>query len=172
MDGHTKIDAIAQFLSAVFHYFYWTSRFLCWPSTLAHDRSLWIWPEKMNEPFKKQKKIKIPCTNVKRKIQYVICPRWLRRRSPYTVAMVIIFIYIFYPRGGSTVQSTVQNKLERENSRLERLRSERARRSNSALQSSALPRSVRAAQSPTTLSSPVVPTTTPISRDHLELYTR
>jgi len=124
----------------------------------------------MNEPLKKQKKIKIPCTNVKRKIQYVICPRWLRRRSPYTVAMVIIFIYIFYPRGGSSVpQNNLPNK---ENSRLERLRNERARRSNSALQSSALPRSLRAAQSPTTLSSPIVPTTTPASRDHLELYTR
>ena len=124
----------------------------------------------MNEPLKKQKKIKIPCTNVKRKIQYVICPRWLRRRSPYTVAMVIIFIYIFYPRGGSSVpQNNMPNK---ENSRLERLRNERARRSNSALQSSALPRSLRAAQSPTTLSSPIVPTTTPASRDHLELYTR
>ena len=124
----------------------------------------------MSEPLKKQKKIKIPCTNVKRKIQYVICPRWLRRRSPYTVAMVIIFIYIFYPRGGSSVpQNNLPNK---ENSRLERLRNERARRSNSALQSSALPRSVRAAQSPTTLSSPIVPTTTPASRDHLELYTR
>lgn len=124
----------------------------------------------MNEPSKKQKKIKIPCTNVKRKIQYVICPRWLRRRSPYTVAMVIIFIYIFYPRGGSSVpQNNLPNK---ENSRLERLRNERARRSNSALQSSALPRSLRAAQSPTTLSSPIVPTTTPASRDHLELYTR
>ena len=130
----------------------------------------------MNEPLKKQKKIKIPCTNVKRKIHNVICPRWLRRRSPYTVAMVIIFIYIFYPRGSSnTIQNTGQSKLERENSRLERLRSERARRaSNSALftQSSALPRSIRAAQSPTTLSSPIVPTTTPVSRDHLELYTR
>lgn len=124
----------------------------------------------MNEPLKKQKKIKIPCTNVKRKIQYVICPRWLRRRSPYTVAMVIIFIYIFYPRGGSSVpQNNLPNK---ENSRLERLRNERARRSNSALQSSALPRSLRAAQSPTRLSSPIVPTTTPASRDHLELYTR
>ena len=124
----------------------------------------------MNEPLKKQKKIKIPCTNVKRKIQYVICPRWLRRRSPYTVAMVIIFIYIFYPRGGSSVpQNNLPNK---DNSRLERLRNERARRSNSALQSSALPRSLRAAQSPTTLSSPIVPTTTPASRDHLELYTR
>ena len=124
----------------------------------------------MNEPLKKQKKIKIPCTNVKRKIQYVICPRWLRRRSPYTVAMVIIFIYIFYPRGGSSVpQNNLPNK---ENSRLERLRNERARRSNSALQSSALPRSLRAAQSPTTLSSPIVPTTTPASRDHLDLYTR
>jgi len=124
----------------------------------------------MSEPLKKQKKIKIPCTNVKRKIQYVICPRWLRRRSPYTVAMVIIFIYIFYPRGGSSVpQNNLPNK---ENSRLERLRNERARRSNSALQSSALPRSLRAAQSPTTLSSPIVPTTTPASRDHLELYTR
>ena len=124
----------------------------------------------MSEPLKKQKKIKIPCTNVKRKIQYVICPRWLRRRSPYTVAMVIIFIYIFYPRGGSSV--TQNNLPNKENSRLERLRNERARRSNSALQSSALPRSVRAAQSPTTLSSPIVPTTTPASRDHLELYTR
>ena len=124
----------------------------------------------MSEPLKKQKKIKIPCTNVKRKIQYVICPRWLRRRSPYTVAMVIIFIYIFYPRGGSSVpQNNLPNK---ENSRLERLRNERARRSNSALQSSALPRSLRAAQSPTTLSSPIVPTTTPASRDHLDLYTR
>ena len=124
----------------------------------------------MNEPLKKQKKIKIPCTNVKRKIQYVICPRWLRRRSPYTVAMVIIFICIFYPRGGSSVpQNNLPNK---DNSRLERLRNERARRSNSALQSSALPRSLRAAQSPTTLSSPIVPTTTPASRDHLELYTR
>ena len=124
----------------------------------------------MSEPLKKQKKIKIPCTNVKRKIQYVICPRWLRRRSPYTVAMVIIFIYIFYPRGGSSVpQNNLPNK---ENSRLERVRNERARRSNSALQSSALPRSLRAAQSPTTLSSPIVPTTTPASRDHLELYTR
>ena len=83
---------------------------------------------------------------------------------------MIIFIYIFYPRGGSSVpQNNLPNK---ENSRLEKLKNERARRSNSALQSSALPRSLRAAQSPTTLSSPVVPTTTPASRDHLELYTR
>lgn len=122
----------------------------------------------MNEPLKKQKdRIKIPCTNVKRKIQYVICPRWLRRRSPYTVAMAIIFIYIFYPRGGS---GTIHSK---ENLKLERLRIERARRSNSALQSTEIPRtSLKSTQLPITRSSPIVPTTTPVSRDHLDLYTR